>query len=188
MSAFLTLLGYFPRRCIRPGNWHAAPQVTAICSVSSCINDVPRGWLKHWLHNEWGFYNTHRDSLAVIPPEETGYEILAYRLLPVRFHKGLSQPLSINGVAPEPLPASYQSLGYDIVNKTDSAFCECSPLSCNSLAQDIPVNACCLVDTLEVAVALARKFSREEPEPGPYFVIEVLRESAPASAETSPRS
>ena len=37
-----------------------------------------------------------------------------------------------------------------------------------------------LPGTLDEAIAVARKFSVEEPEPGPYFVIEVLRESVPA--------
>ncbi|MFN7935668.1 MAG: hypothetical protein U0R19_20225 [Bryobacteraceae bacterium] len=163
-----------------PGNWNAAPQVTAIYSVSSCINDAPQGWLKRWLHNDWGFYNSHVDGRSVIPPNENGFEMLAYRLLPVRFHKGHTEPLSIDGVAPEPLPPTYRSAGFDVVNKTYSAFFECSPLSCNSLAKDIPVNSCCLVNTLDEAIAVARKFSVEEPEPGPYFVIEVLRESVPA--------
>ena len=53
---------------------------------------------------------------------------------------------------------------------------ECSPLSCNGLATEVPVNRACLLDSLEEAVALARRCAREQPEPGSYFVVEVWRE------------
>jgi hypothetical protein len=38
------------------------------------------------------------------------------------------------------------------------------------------VNRYCLMGTVNEAVMLAERFSIEEPEPGPYYVIEVLRE------------
>jgi len=50
----------------------------------------------------------------------------------------------------------------------------CSPLTCNSMAENIPVNEFCLLDVLESALATAQRFEIEKPEPGPYFVIEVL--------------
>ncbi len=59
-----------------------------------------------------------------------------------------------------------------------------SPLSLEALgvfsgiAQEVPVNRCCLVDAVELAVGLAECFSREQPEPGNYFVLAVLRERA----------
>jgi len=42
------------------------------------------------------------------------------------------------------------------------------------MALEVAVNRHCLVDSLEVAQELARRFSVEEPEPGPYYVVEVL--------------
>ena len=50
----------------------------------------------------------------------------------------------------------------------------CSPLSCNGMAERVPVNSYCLVDGVNDAVAGAKQFAREQPEPGPYVVIEVL--------------
>jgi hypothetical protein len=41
------------------------------------------------------------------------------------------------------------------------------------------VNEHCLMKTLEAAVAAARRFSLEEPEPGPYYVVEVLERLSP---------
>ena len=50
----------------------------------------------------------------------------------------------------------------------------CSPLSCNGMAESIPVNDSCLIDDMETALAAARRFGVEQPEPGPYVIVEVL--------------
>jgi hypothetical protein len=49
-----------------------------------------------------------------------------------------------------------------------------SPLSCNGMAEEISVNEFCLIDGLDAAVAAARRFGVEQPEPGPYVIVEVL--------------
>jgi len=62
---------------------------------------------------------------------------------------------------------------------------EHSPLWCNGWWSKVAVNRYCLLDEVEEAFRLARHFSdghQEKPgsyvgpaEPGPYFVVEVLR-------------
>ena len=63
-----------------------------------------------------------------------------------------------------------------MVGQTDLGFLsfEHSPLSCNAIAAEYPVNAHCLLDDLAIAVAAAEHFSIEQPEPGSYYVAEVL--------------
>ena len=74
------------------------------------------------------------------------------------------------------LPGSdFEPLGFDVVSKSITDFFECSPLSCNGKATTFSVNAHCLFDALEDAIAAAEAFSKEEPEPGPYYVARVLR-------------
>jgi len=97
--------------------------------------------------------------------------------LPVRFSNGSRESFTPAVYAVEPLPSNFVSLGFDVVSKSVSAFFECSPLSCNGMAAEAPVNQYCLVDALDDAVAAAVRFSHEEPEPGPYYVVEVLREA-----------
>jgi hypothetical protein len=94
----------------------------------------------------------------------------------MRFLQDREEPLEIDVQNVEPLPASFVSLGFDVVNKTFSAFFECSPLSCNGMADEVPVNRFCLLATLTEAVTFAQRCAREEPEPGPFYVIEVLRD------------
>lgn len=51
---------------------------------------------------------------------------------------------------------------------------ECSPLSCNAMAAEMTANSHCLFRTLAEAVAAAALFSVGQPEPGDYYVVEVL--------------
>ena len=72
---------------------------------------------------------------------------------------------------------SCQRLGYDVVERdaaTGMLGFGCSPLSCNGMAESIPVNEFCLIDDLETALAAARRFGMEQPEPGPFVIVEVL--------------
>ncbi len=59
-----------------------------------------------------------------------------------------------------------------------SAGFECSPLSCNGMAGEIPVNRYCLLDNVEQALRVAARFDEEQPEPGDYFVVEVSARGA----------
>jgi hypothetical protein len=60
-------------------------------------------------------------------------------------------------------------------------FHEHSPLSCNGEARTFKANTHCLFDALDDAVAAAEIFSKEEPEPGPYYVVRVLRRQRTAA-------
>ena len=106
------------------------------------------------------------------------FRLFAYALVPIRYFNDRTKPLEITGQDVEPLPASFVSLGFDVVNRTFSAFFECSPLSCNGMADEVPVNRFCLQETLTEAITFAQRCAREEPEPGPFYVIEVLRGSS----------
>jgi hypothetical protein len=169
------LIGYFPRRSDLPAKWSLSTNVAELCSVSHCLNPAPENWVEHWRHNDLGFFNTRQDALAILPPDAAGFSLFAYRLLPIRYLKDQEQPVEITAQNVEPLPPSFISLGFDVVNKTLSAFFECSPLSCNDMADEVAVNRFCLLETLDEAIAFAERCAREEPEPGPFYVVEVLR-------------
>jgi hypothetical protein len=175
-STATQFVGYFPKTTAVPGGWMASDRVAEICSVSNCINSGPDGWIDKWLHNELGFFNTRTNAVAVTRGQTDAFEIFAYRLLPRRFNEGKAEPVTIPQLQVESLPSTFVSLGFDAVSKSVSSFFECSPLSCNNMAAELPVNRFCLLETLEEAIALAERCSRGEGEPGPYYVLEVLRE------------
>jgi hypothetical protein len=175
-SIELQLAGYFPKTTAVPPGWMASDRVEEMCSVSQCINSGPDGWIDKWLHNELGFFNTRSDAVAVTMGDAGSFEIFAYRLLPLRFNEGKAEAVTIPQLQVESLPPNFVTLGFDAVSKSVSSFFECSPLSCNNMAAELPVNRFCLLETLEEAVALAERCSSGEGEPGPYYVLEVLRE------------
>ena len=83
-----------------------------------------------------------------------------------------------------PIPDGFSRLGYDAVvrdvGKTEGELnfppsFGCSPLSCNGMAEEYPVNRYCLVDDLDTAVPMARHFATGNCEPGAYCVVEVWR-------------
>jgi hypothetical protein len=120
--------------------------------------------------NDLGFFDTPALALAVAE-DPSAFELFAYRLLDVSFdpdeeHLDCEWP-------PEIVVPGASVIGYDAVSRSMADFFECSPLSCNGLADEVPVNRYCLVHTLEAAISLARRFAADGPEPGPYFVFEV---------------
>ncbi|MFO1019968.1 MAG: hypothetical protein U0903_04640 [Planctomycetales bacterium] len=175
----LSLIGYFLRRTKIPPNWEPflPSTLTEVCTVSHCMNPPSEGWINRWLHNDLGFFNTQADALSMTVDSPHEHHLFAYRLLLVRFDRGNRDPISLPELAVEYLSNDFVSLGFDVVSKSVSAFFECSPLSCNGLSKEFPVNRFCLLSTLAEAEAFAEHCSREEPEPGPYYVVEVMREN-----------
>jgi hypothetical protein len=176
--------GYFPKLVQARPDWLAQPRAEEVCSVSTCVSAGPADWIHRWLHNWLGWFNTVADARSVIPSEEgTRYRVFAYRLAPTFYRAGQREPVIIpEDVKPEPLPSGATSLGFDTYSKSMESILgpECSPLSCNSMASEFAVNRHCLLPTLEEANVAAERFSVEQPEPGDYYVAEVLELPCPA--------
>jgi hypothetical protein len=167
------LIGYFPKRTAARPDWLTA-DVQEVCSASECVSSGPKGWIGQWKHNELFLFDSPEVAEVVITPEQSAkFEMYAFRMYPVRFHHDGSQPFAVPALAVMPLPDDYERLGFDAVSKSCGTTFECSPLSCNNLAGDYPVNRYCLLDDASSALELAATFARTQPEPGPYFVVEV---------------
>jgi hypothetical protein len=174
--------GYFVKQIAPKPEAMPVPGVREICSVSECISPGPEGWVEHWRHNQFGWYNRVADALDVVPADQrSNYRVFAYRLYPEMFRKGRRIPVAVpEDVRPEPVPSNFRTLGFDAVSKTPETVLsfECSPLSCNGMASEMEVNEYCLFPDLDAALRGAERFSREEGvEPGDYYVVEVLEQS-----------
>lgn len=188
------LIGYAPKRFAAAGGDPRAPKflgVEEICCVTECSGGTPpAGWVDHWKHNaETWLFDTPKAAWSVVPDaaaEGERYRLYAYRLLPTLFHESgreTEHPLP-KALAAAPIPAGFSRIGYDAVQRCVGAMHEggnhapgfgCSPLACNGMAPQYPVNRCCLIDDLQTAVAMARDFAAGNCEPGPYCVVEVWR-------------
>lgn len=174
-----TLIGYFPKRTAKRPEWVTA-DVEEVCSASECISSGPDGWIDHWKHNDLFLFDSPEVAEAVLPPERRAeFEMYAFRLFPIRFHHGERQPTAIPELAVIPPPHDFERLGLDVVSKSCDSTFEHSPLSCNNLASEHRVNRHCLVDDAGYAFELAAAFAQTQPEPGPFFVVEVWRKRKP---------
>jgi hypothetical protein len=172
--------GFFAKRIAPKPESLNAQGVREICSVSECISSGPEKWIELWLHNDLGWFNRIADAVRAIPPgEKSHYRLFAYRLYPEVFTKSGRVPFEIpESVQPDPIPGEFRRLGFDSANKSMGSVLglECSPLSCNGMADELTVNEFCLFAELSDAIAGAERFAAEQPEPGDYYVVEVLEQ------------
>ena len=178
------LIGYFPKKTARHLDWFRRQGVDEICSVSSCISKEPEKWIGRWKHNEMWVFDSPALAWSVVPEaEREGFEIYAYRMAPVKIAEAKEESYTIPPISPEPLSGDFESLGFDVVCCSGGTNFECSPLSCNQLAEKIPTNRFCLLGELTEALQVARGFDGIACEPGPYFVVEVFRQKRAVAAK-----
>ena len=158
-----------------------------IASVSECIAKRPPDWVARWDFNRATCWDSESGALACVPADSPEpYRLFAYRVLPLLFDASAeARVIGVNELFPSDLPAlpsgappeNYRKLGYDVVERNIAMGIlgfGCSPLSCNNMADEIPVNRFCLIGSLDAALAAARVFATGKAEPGPYVIVEVL--------------
>lgn len=178
----LITIGYFPKRVATRCAGLKNPGVEEIFSASCCVSDGPEDWINLPFHNELFLFNSESDAWRAVPGgrDNRAFHMFAYRMLPIEFDGGTATPFSAPVNSVQPIPPEYARLGFDVVSCSAGDLFECSPLSCNGRADDLPVNRYCLADSLETAIEFARLFAGGAGcEPGPYFVLEVWRRLAP---------
>ena len=71
------------------------------------------------------------------------------------------------------VPAEKALEGYDVTTFQNGNSPECSPLSCNSLAEEVPTNQHCLLASFEQAHRLLEAGTFKNSEPGPFRILAV---------------
>ncbi len=197
------LIGYFPkRRTLRPDwmlSWTKLPgtdssdskTVEEICSASKCLAPGPERWREHGLHNVYDMYASSDVAWSIIPEaDRLNFQMFAYRLLLVEFLDGKEEPMEDwSEPTVERISKAFVRLGWDAIVGGNHRGFGCSPLSCNAgldVVRIVKKNRYCLMDTESEGINLARHFSICQPEPGPYCVLEVWRDTgSSAGASTS---
>ena len=161
--------GYLLKRVAPPPGWldGGPSHIKKVSSVADCVNDNVVDIQGAWQHNSFGLANTP-DTLGALASENgldtegavlfyyTAYEYElesdGWTFDATQWRARTPTPSSSLSDAVElPPEGSTTLLGYDVVVFED--YLSHSPLSCNSVAKDLPVNEHCLLDSLEEAVA-----------------------------------
>lgn len=172
-------LGYLAKRIPteRP-SWLNAPDVVDVCSVSDCVNDTLDFYdLPDRSHNGYGMY----DSPALIASTATqnkidlaGSSLFFYEAYESELDGDEWVPLIPDDKldAEIVLPSAKELMGFDVVTPIDGPNSH-SPLSCNSIAEEVPTNRHCLFNTLSEALTSLASGAFEDAEDGPYRVYAV---------------
>lgn len=173
-------IGYMYKTVERNPEWLEAPLVADIYSVSSCISDNFADYIQYWRHNGYWLFDRPEIIEEIAESEKidlSGMTLFYYEAYEEEFEKttGKWAIFSVNADIKTDIrePANKRLEGYDVVEFSLHNDPGCSPLSCNSLAEDLPVNRHCLLDSFEAAKVALEQGRFEHAEPGPYRIIAV---------------
>ncbi len=171
-------VGYMAKRVSERPEWLEANQVVDIYSVSSCVSDDFADYIKYWEHNGYWFFDSPEVMLCVARENSLSLEgtsLFYYEAHELEFdgkgwkEYGPEASIPTNVV----LPASKRLEGFDVVTFYARTSPECSPLSCNSVAKELPTNTHCLLASFKEAEMHINSGAFAKCEPGPYRIFSV---------------
>ena len=171
-------VGYMAKRVAKNSEWLKAPLVTDIFSVSGCVSDDFADYINYWKHNGYWFFDNPEVIQTVA--RDNSIDLGRMTLFYYEAHEEEFDGQNWKPFAPDPsFPtmdlAPEHEMGPGFVNNSFSGKTnpECSPLSCNSMAQELATNAQCLFSTFEEAKKHVGPGVFNNSEPGPYRIFAV---------------
>jgi hypothetical protein len=172
--------GYMSKRIKQGSDSLGMPAVSDIYSLSNCISADFADYINCWKHNGYWLFDSPATIDAIAKELDvsiSGTKLFYYELYELEYDQ---ERLEWLGFEPEPSfptrvepPLDSTLEGYDVVSFYVRSSPECSPLSCNGLGASLPVNAHCLLPSLESARQLISAGAFHGGEPGPLRVFAV---------------
>lgn len=172
--------GYMAKRVVGKPDWLESDNVFDIYSVSSCVSEDFTDYMNYWKHNgHWLFDSpdiiekiANDNSIDMDGVKFFYYEIyeLEYDERGKQWREYVPDNLFVTNVK---VTQDIRLEGFDIVSFSVGNSAECSPLSCNGLADEIDTNQHCLLSSLENAKQCLESGLLEGAEPGPYRIFAV---------------
>jgi len=171
-------VGYMAKRVRERPAWLKAPHVKDIYSVSGCLSEYFADYINFWRHNGYWFFdsseiikNVAKENLVSLE----GTSLFYYEVLEMEFEGqswcsfGPEQSFQTNVVVPKQKKLE----GFDVVTFCGRTSPNCSPLSCNGLAEDFRTNEHCLFRSFKEAQDGLERGEFLKSEPGPYRIFSV---------------
>jgi hypothetical protein len=172
-------VGYMAKYiCERP-DWLKAPNVVDIFSVSACSSEFfLNDYIPLWKHNGYWFFDSPEIIQAIA--QENSIDLHETKLFYYEAHEMEFTGELWRSFFPEKsipvniiLPAQKKLEGFDVVTFSVGRSPECSPLECNSLADELPTNSHCLFESFDEAEKHLSAQRFVKCESGPYRIIAV---------------
>lgn len=171
-------VGYLAKRSCKKPEGFNLPNVVDVYSVGNCVNDDFADYINYWKHNGYWLFDSpdiirtvaHENSIDIEKSLLFYYEAYEKEFTGETWRSFSPEPLTPTAVIP---PSRKTLEGFDVVTFWAGNTPECSPLSCNALAEQVQTNPHCLFDSFDEAETglTAGKFTGCEP--GPYRVFAV---------------
>jgi len=170
--------GYMAKRVSKRPDWVKPTHVVDIYSFSGCLSKDFSDYIKYWKHNGYWLFDSPEIIRAIarehsIQLEGTSlfyYEVYEKEFDGERWGSFAPEPSFPTNIIP---PSRKQLEGFDVATISVRTSPECSPLSCNSLAEELPTNAHCLFASFEDAETNLTNDAFNDSEPGPYRIFAV---------------
>lgn len=173
--------GYILRRVASAEPAMKLGSVVDIYSVSSCISKDFAEYIRYWRHNGYWLFDKPSDMDEILAQEgksRDSFTLFYYEMYEQQFDE---QAMRWSAVAPAEAsfvtdiehPQNARLEGFDVSTWSPGSNAGCSPLSCNGLADTLPVNSHCLLHSFEATrdALEAGKFANTEPGPFRIFAV-----------------
>lgn len=173
-------IGYMYKTVATQPGWLKASGVADIYSVAGCVSENFAYYINYWKHNGYWLFDTPRiiEKLAKKAKIDlSGMTLFYYEAYEQEFDEKTGKWSTFNA-CPDfatnvRTPAKKELKGFDVVQVSVHSDLGCSPLSCNGLAENLPVNQVCLFDSFAQAKDALDSGLIVKCEPGPYRIIAV---------------
>jgi len=173
--------GYMAKKICSTPDWLKTNSVSDIFSVSNCVSEAFCDYIKHWKHNGYWLFNspaTIREVATAESVDLSEYKLFYYEVYEEEFdeQRKVWEPVHTEDSFETRVvvPENKQLEGYDVVSFSVHTSPECSPLSCNHMAESIPVNLHCFLASFDEAKRHLESGAFDTCEPGPYRIFAVF--------------
>ncbi len=170
--------GYMAKKVYQRTDWLKSPTVVDIFSISGCVSENFADYIPFWKHNGYWLFDSPGIIANVAKEHNISLEaasLFYYEVYPEQFDgehwKGFTPERSFPTNVIQP---SHKHLeGFDVASFYMGTSPECSPLSCNSFAENLKTNSHCLFDFFDEAKAHLNAGAFKNAEPGTYRIFAV---------------
>lgn len=182
---------YLYKRVAARPDWIRVEPVDDIYSLSGCVSEVFADYINYWRHNGYWLFDSPRviEDLAKengIPLEDL--QLFFYEVYEMEYNDSEKRWQSFGpeeSFRTNVQPPEHRRLeGFDVTTFSVHTLPECSPLSCNSLAETIRTNRHCLFETFDEARRALETGMFDNSEPGPFRITAVYSVEASGEAPT----
>jgi hypothetical protein len=175
-------LGYLYKTVANKPGWIKSSAVHDIYSLSNCVSKNFSDYINYWKHNGYWLFDSPEMMEEIAKREVidiSNCTLFYYEAYEFEYDADSEEWQEYE---PEPtlttnikLPLAKELQGFDVTSFLLHTSPECSPLSCNSLAEHMTVNEHCLLPSLEAAKDNLESGEFDHSEPGPYRIIAVYK-------------